>query len=155
MAPIAPPNTVAPLVLTVSARVPAASPLAVLANVIALPPVDDAVTSPASVAASLYVCAPLVVIDGAAANGGAIPVEQATAAGLTRIGATAVVPAETAVLNPACDVTPHDLVTAIVTEEGVLRAPLGPAIADARERRSTRLEHLADARATLVRSEPG
>jgi methylthioribose-1-phosphate isomerase len=66
-----------------------------------------------------------------------------------------VVPEGTAVLNPACDVTPHDLVGAIVTEEGILRAPLGPAIADALERRTARHAPLADVRATLVRTETG
>ena len=30
--------------------------------------------------------------------------------------------------NPAFDVTPADLVDAIITEAGVLRAPYGPAI---------------------------
>jgi methylthioribose-1-phosphate isomerase len=101
------------------------------------------------------VCAPLVTVDPAAANGAALAVEQGPATGLTRVGSTSVAPAETAVLNPACDVTPHDLVTAIVTEEGVLRAPLGSAIADALERRTSRHERLTDARATLVRIEPG
>jgi methylthioribose-1-phosphate isomerase len=33
------------------------------------------------------------------------------------------------VRNPAFDVTPAELITAIVTERGVLRAPYGPALA--------------------------
>jgi methylthioribose-1-phosphate isomerase len=35
------------------------------------------------------------------------------------------------VWNPAFDVTPAELVTALVTDAGVLRAPYGPAIARA------------------------
>lgn len=34
------------------------------------------------------------------------------------------------VLNPAFDVTPHELVSAIITEEGVLKAPYNKAIED-------------------------
>jgi methylthioribose-1-phosphate isomerase len=42
------------------------------------------------------------------------------------------------VWNPAFDITPAALITAIVTEEGVLRAPFAPALADAVARRTTR-----------------
>ena len=37
----------------------------------------------------------------------------------------------TAVWNPAFDVTPAELITGLITEVGVLRAPYGPAIAGA------------------------
>jgi hypothetical protein len=50
------------------------------------------------------------------------------------------------VWNPAFDVTPADLVTAIVTEQGVLRAPFGPALADAVARRSARRQALGERR---------
>ena len=33
-----------------------------------------------------------------------------------------IAPRSTAVLNPAFDVTPHDLVTGIITEKGIARA---------------------------------
>jgi methylthioribose-1-phosphate isomerase len=42
-----------------------------------------------------------------------------------------VAPAGAAALNPAFDVTPADLISAIVTEVGVLRPPFEPAIARA------------------------
>ena len=101
------------------------------------------------------VCAPLSVVDPGAATGAALAVEQGAAAAFMRIGATTIVPHESAVLNPPCDVTPHDRVSAILTEEGVLRDPFQTTIADALERRAGRSGHLAEARATLVRTEPG
>lgn len=39
-------------------------------------------------------------------------------------------PTDIEVLNPAFDVTPHELVSAIITEEGVLTAPYNKSIAD-------------------------
>jgi methylthioribose-1-phosphate isomerase len=58
---------------------------------------------------------------------------------LTTIRGVAVAPPESAVLNPGFDVTPAELIGAIVTEEGVLRPPFGPALSRAvqaaRERR--------------------
>ena len=43
----------------------------------------------------------------------------------------ATAPADCAVWNPAFDVTPAALITAIVTEQGIARAPFEPALADA------------------------
>ena len=47
------------------------------------------------------------------------------------MGDTRLVPEGVAVENPAFDVTPAHLVTAIITEKGVLRAPYGPALVQA------------------------
>jgi len=57
---------------------------------------------------------------------------------VTEIGGTRIAPEGTAVRNPAFDVTPADLITAIVTEEGVLRPPFGPALREAMHRREAR-----------------
>jgi methylthioribose-1-phosphate isomerase len=67
-----------------------------------------------------YVAAPLSTIDPATPSGDAIPIEERDAG--------EVAPDQPA-LNFAFDVTPAELVTAIVTEAGVLEAPYGEAIA--------------------------
>lgn len=69
------------------------------------------------------VCAPLAAVDFAMPDGRAMPVEQGVATEVTRIGGATITPPAASVLNPLTDVTPHDLVTAIVTEEGRIRAP--------------------------------
>jgi methylthioribose-1-phosphate isomerase len=70
-----------------------------------------------------YVAAPLSTIDRATPNGAAIPIEQRRAEEVTEVFGTRVAPRETEVVNFAFDVTPHDLITAIVTEVGVLKPP--------------------------------
>ena len=62
----------------------------------------------------LVVVAPTSTLDPSIATGEAIPIEERDGAEIT-----ARFPAR----NPAFDVTPADLVTAIVTERGVHRAP--------------------------------
>lgn len=78
-----------------------------------------------------YVAAPLSTIDPATATGEGIPIEERPAAEVTAIGGRQLTPQGVPVLNFAFDVTPADLVDAIITEAGVLRPPYGPAIADA------------------------
>jgi methylthioribose-1-phosphate isomerase len=70
-----------------------------------------------------YVAAPVSTIDPDAASADAIEIEERAGDEVLSIGASAIAPAGTAVLNPAFDVTPASLVTAIVTERGVLEPP--------------------------------
>jgi methylthioribose-1-phosphate isomerase len=70
-----------------------------------------------------YVVAPTSTIDPATPSGAAIPIEQRAAAEVTGFGGVVTAPAGTDARNDAFDVTPAELVTAIVTEHGVLRAP--------------------------------
>jgi hypothetical protein len=49
-----------------------------------------------------------------------------------------IAPAGTEVRNPSFDVTPAELITGIVTDEGVLRAPFDPALRSAFERQRAR-----------------
>lgn len=70
-----------------------------------------------------YVAAPLSSIDLACATGAAIPIEQRDARELTQFAGKAVTPKGVKVFNPAFDVTPAALVTAIITERGVARKP--------------------------------
>jgi len=66
-----------------------------------------------------YVAAPLSTLDLSIPDGSHIPIEQRTPTEVTHIGGTRIVPEGVAVFNPAFDVTPHEFVTAIVTEVGV------------------------------------
>src|SRR5207237_8120699 len=75
-----------------------------------------------------YVAAPLSTIDVRCPNGAAIPIEERSAAEVTEIGGTRVAPDGVAVRHPAFDVTPASLITAIITDRAVLRAPYEEAI---------------------------
>ncbi|MGQ9557283.1 MAG: S-methyl-5-thioribose-1-phosphate isomerase [Desulfurispora sp.] len=70
-----------------------------------------------------YVAAPLSTIDLSLASGQEIPIEQRAPEEVTCIGGVRVAPAGVEVWNPAFDVTPARLVTAIITERGVYRPP--------------------------------
>lgn len=70
-----------------------------------------------------YVAVPSSTIDLDIANGDAIPIEQRDAEELTMLAGVRTAPAGVRVANPAFDVTPHDLVSAIITEHGIVRAP--------------------------------
>jgi methylthioribose-1-phosphate isomerase len=70
-----------------------------------------------------YVAAPFSTIDPSIPDGRAIVIEERPAAEVREVAGRRTAPAESPVHNPAFDVTPADLITAIVTERGVLRAP--------------------------------
>jgi methylthioribose-1-phosphate isomerase len=72
-----------------------------------------------------YVAAPFSTIDPSIASGADIPIEERDAAEVRRIGAERTAPEASPVFNPAFDVTPAALITAIVTERGVFRPPFG------------------------------
>jgi methylthioribose-1-phosphate isomerase len=71
-----------------------------------------------------YVAAPFNTIDLATASGDLIPIEQRAAREVTHVGGVQVTPHGVQIENPAFDVTPAKNITAIITEHGVLRAPL-------------------------------
>ncbi|MEZ5319889.1 MAG: S-methyl-5-thioribose-1-phosphate isomerase [Vicinamibacterales bacterium] len=70
-----------------------------------------------------YVAAPRSTIDLATPSGAGIPIEQRNAREVTHLGATRLAPEGATVWNPAFDVTPHELVTGIITERGIARPP--------------------------------
>jgi methylthioribose-1-phosphate isomerase len=70
-----------------------------------------------------YVAAPLSSIDLDCADGSLIPIEERAAKELTEFHGKAITPKGVGVFNPAFDVTPAELVSAIITERGVVRAP--------------------------------
>ncbi len=70
-----------------------------------------------------YVAAPTSTIDMKMEDGSDIPIEQRSAEEVTHIEGIQIAPHGVNVWNPAFDVTPSDLVTAIITERGVIKAP--------------------------------
>ncbi|MCI0346605.1 MAG: S-methyl-5-thioribose-1-phosphate isomerase, partial [Chloroflexi bacterium] len=84
------------------------------------------------------VAAPLSSVDLATPDGGAIPIEERPPDEVLKVRELRIAPPGTAARNPAFDITPAELITGIVTEEGVLRAPYGPALEAAVERRAAR-----------------
>jgi methylthioribose-1-phosphate isomerase len=70
-----------------------------------------------------YVAAPLSTIDLACPTGESIPIEEREAEEVTNFYRQRVAPEGIKVRNPAFDVTPHRLVTAIITEKGIAKAP--------------------------------
>ena len=75
-----------------------------------------------------YVAAPLSTIDLDTPTGEEIPIEQRDTKEVTEIRGHTLAPAAVSVANPAFDVTPNRLVSAIITEKGVVRGPYGESI---------------------------
>jgi len=78
-----------------------------------------------------YVAAPLSTLDPATPTGSEIEIEQRDPAEVTHVGLAEVAPDGAPAVNFAFDVTPHELVTAIVTEAGVLEPPYTESIGSA------------------------
>lgn len=76
-----------------------------------------------------YVAAPLSSIDLACANGDDIPIERRPPEELTEFGGKPIAPKGVEVFNPAFDVTPAELVTAIITERGIAYPPFKESLA--------------------------
>ncbi len=70
-----------------------------------------------------YVAAPTSTVDLATPDGSKIPIEQRAATEVTHMAGRQIAPDGVGVENPAFDVTPHEYVSAIITERGVARAP--------------------------------
>ncbi len=75
------------------------------------------------------VAAPTSTIDFAMKSGKEIPIEQRSGTEVTEIAGTRIAPPGVEVYSPAFDITPGELVSAIVTDRGVLRAPYPESIA--------------------------
>src|SRR5262249_208988 len=70
-----------------------------------------------------YVAAPISTVDLSTASGEDIPIEERDAKEVTHVREVQLTPDETSVHNFAFDVTPHELIAAIITDRGVARAP--------------------------------
>lgn len=70
-----------------------------------------------------YVAAPFSTFDLSISNGSKIPIEERDSREVTSHCGLEIAPAGIKVFNPAFDVTPAELVSAIVTDKGVIRPP--------------------------------
>ncbi len=71
----------------------------------------------------LYVVAPSSTLDPQTPSGSQIPIEERDEEEVLTVQGQTLAPQGARAWNPAFDVTPHELVAAIVTEKGVLRPP--------------------------------
>ena len=70
-----------------------------------------------------YVAAPVSTIDLSTPDGSGIPIEKRNEREVTHVGAKRMTPEGAGIWNPAFDVTPHTLVTGIITERGICCPP--------------------------------
>lgn len=70
-----------------------------------------------------YVAAPISTLDLSLSSGDQIPIEERNIQEVTHIAERQLAPDGINVHNPAFDVTPNELITAIITDNGVARAP--------------------------------
>jgi methylthioribose-1-phosphate isomerase len=85
-----------------------------------------------------YVCAPTSSIDLATPSGADIRIEERAADEVLTFRGVRIAPPDTDVRNPAFDVTPAELITGIITEEGVLTGPFAAGLATATEQARAR-----------------
>lgn len=70
-----------------------------------------------------YVAAPFSTFDLKLLSGDQIPIEERNGDEVRQVMGLPIAPADVPVINPAFDVTPHELITAIVTEKGIILQP--------------------------------
>lgn len=70
-----------------------------------------------------YVAAPTSTIDLSLKSGDGIPIEERNPEEITAIGGIRLAPKGVTAANPAFDITPHQYITAIITEKGIIRKP--------------------------------
>ena len=71
----------------------------------------------------VYIAAPSPTIDMHCPTGKDIPIEERDRREVTHWYGHQIAPEDVKVYNPAFDVTPHDLITAIVTDKGIVSPP--------------------------------
>ena len=84
-------------------------------------------------AVPFYVAAPRSTIDLATPDGTQIPIEERNQREVTHFGPVRLTPEGVKIRNPAFDVTPHKLITGIITEWGIIRPPYTEGLRLARE----------------------
>ncbi|MDQ7822087.1 MAG: S-methyl-5-thioribose-1-phosphate isomerase [Candidatus Eremiobacteraeota bacterium] len=70
-----------------------------------------------------YIAAPYSTVDLSIATGDEIRIEERSSEEVTSFGGVTVAPPGARAANPAFDVTPHDLIAAIVTDRGIIEKP--------------------------------
>ncbi|NOY06814.1 MAG: S-methyl-5-thioribose-1-phosphate isomerase [Chlorobi bacterium] len=81
-----------------------------------------------------YIAAPLSTVDARIEKGDQIPIEERGSEEITSVLDRPVTLPDTPVFAPAFDVTPNELITAIITDAGVLYPPFSSSIPEALER---------------------
>jgi methylthioribose-1-phosphate isomerase len=76
-----------------------------------------------------YVACPVSTIDLQTRTGADIHIEERHADEVLQVAGVGLAEFDTPVFNPAFDVTPAALVTGIITDQGIIKAPYGPALA--------------------------
>jgi len=84
------------------------------------------------------VAAPLSTVDFRTPDGSSIPIEERSPEEITHVAGVPIAPAGMPALNPAFDITPHHLITAIVTEAGVAAPPYSRTLQDLASARAGR-----------------
>lgn len=82
-----------------------------------------------------YVAAPVSTFDFSMDTGADIPIEERNSQEITTFGGVSCAPEGVDVFNPAFDVTPNHLVSAIITEFGILKAPYNQAISQLKQQK--------------------
>jgi len=85
-----------------------------------------------------YIAAPMSSVDLATKTGDAIPIEERKPNEVLFVRGVRIAPPNTDVRNPSFDVTPAELITGIITDEGVLAKPYKRSLAKAMKARDTR-----------------
>lgn len=78
-----------------------------------------------------YIAAPLSTIDTSIKSGKEIPIEERSHEEVTHINGKRICAEGVNIINPGFDVTPHELITGIITEKGILRPDYNKSIAEA------------------------
>ena len=78
-----------------------------------------------------YIAAPLSTIDISIKSGDEIPIEERSHDEVTHINGKAICAEGVNIINPGFDVTPHELISGIITEKGILRPDYKKSITEA------------------------
>ncbi len=78
-----------------------------------------------------YVAAPLSTIDTSIKSGDEIVIEERSREEVTHINGKIICSPDVNIINPGFDVTPHNLISGIITEKGILRADYNKSISEA------------------------
>ena len=83
-----------------------------------------------------YIAAPLSTIDTSIKSGDEIPIEERSHDEVTHINGKTICADGVNIINPGFDVTPHELITGIITEVGILKPDYNTSIKEAFEKKS-------------------
>jgi methylthioribose-1-phosphate isomerase len=76
----------------------------------------------------MYFAAPLSTIDINCPDGSKIPIEERSIDEVRKVNGIFICPQNAKAFNPSFDVTPNDLITGIITNKGIVRAPFAKGI---------------------------